>query len=193
MCQRSFLEKAVYANAEDKENRPPNISDYRFDIGHCFKKKPQTSHASIDPQKPISVIQRGSPPLASTRVLGQSIPEVETIQRPFTAAGPKKKKESEYLSNLLKKNRTLGVDLCEIFKKKKANANLMVSGTRSPTSYEYPGSIFDTKIRSRSSFGDRRTEIEGILLKLLEEHREDRGSESKLFNKVAFIERAIKG
>lgn len=193
MCQRSLMEKKKTIVDVDKENKPPNILEPKIGFGDFLRKKNPSNPMSINFQKPFESTNRDTLVIASSRLLGQSISDTDTINRPSTAAGPRKTRESEYLSNMLKSNKALGADFCEMFKKKKANANIIMSGSRSPTSYEYPTSILDSRMRLNSSYGERRSEIEHILLNLLEEHKEVKNSDNKLCNKVEFIERAIKG
>lgn len=200
MCQRSLMEKKKVAAAvenaktEDKENKPPNQTESQYNIGDFLRKKSPSNPLSINFQKLAPKIQNDIPVILSSRFLGQSIGESVTVERPSTAAGPKHRRESEFLADMLKKNKALGVDLGEMFKKKKTNFDLLRSGARSPTSYDYPSRIFDTREkRLDSSNGGKKSEIENILINLLEEHREVRHTDNKLSNKVAFIEKAIKG
>lgn len=194
MCQRSLVDKKIVSTEADKENIGPNRKHESSSVGDVFKKKTPSNPININFQKDLGIIKREIPVcIASSRILCQTSYENKPHERPSTAAGPKLKKDSEFISSLMKNNKKLGADLTEMFKKKKThNLTSALSGAKSPP-LNYPSTLILEKcLNSAKPKSDKKSEIENILLRLLEEHKTTASSESKIFNKLAFIEKAIK-
>lgn len=126
-------------------------------------------------------------------------------QRPATSSGYPSE-EGNTAKPKFKSNSIFGENLSEMFRKKKNASSVMALDKKPPGNltkqlsintpkFDYPLSILKPESPhhlGRPQSVEKRTEIEGILLKLLEEHKETKSGGNNFLNKLNFIERAIK-
>lgn len=129
-------------------------------------------------------------------------------QRPATSAGYSRA-EAEVSKSRFKTQSIFGDNLSEMFRKKKNASSVLAKEKQSIGSiskqlsintpkFDFPASVLRPEspvggegVRTSKSV-EKRTEIEGILLRLLEEHKETSPAQDNFLNKLNFIERAIK-
>lgn len=210
----------VHSQRISVESNKENITNYinnqqsNVRLEDFLRKKspsnPVNTKSSVKPVRPES--SKGS---SSSRILTPANIEFNNklitstlSQRPATSAGyPKGEIESS--KTRFKTQSIFGENLSEMFRKKKnassvhavekkAIGNLTKQLTINTPKFDYPLTMLKPespnnfeRVHSARSV-EKRAEIEDILLKLLEKHKETSIVENNFLNKLNFIEKAIK-
>lgn len=191
-----------------------NCSQPQVKLEDFLRKKSPSNPVSskVDSRLPLSeAIDHGS----STKVLRPS--NIEFSNKLATSLSQRQASSGGYPTdeNLSSKQKfksasIFGENLTEMFRKKKNASSIMVMekkignnltkqlSIKTPR-YDNPVAIFKSEsphhlvggVKAGKSV-EKRSEIENILIKLLEEHKESNPAEDNFLNKLHFIEKAIK-
>jgi hypothetical protein len=211
----------IHSQRISVESNKENISTYsnlqmqNVRLEDFLRKKspsnPNTTKTNAKPLRPQS-----SNGISSSKVLLPSKIEFSDklstaclSQRPGTSYSTTTTEENVGSKAKFKSNSIFGENLSEMFKKKKNEASVIVFEKKPSGSltkqlsiqthkFDYPTNIlnpespkFGASIAMSRSV-EKRSEIENILLKLLEEHKETKPVTDTFLNKLNFIEKAIK-